>query len=131
MGGWCAKVRDSACRAARRDGQRCRSTVVLPSGFCAMHDPARQAEVAAARARGGKQKATSARLGQLVPASLKPTLGLLLTAIEEAYEGSLPPARASAMASLAGAIVRLYTAGTLEERLQALEQAHADSRSGT
>ena len=129
-------VRDSACRAVRRDGQRCRSTVVLPSGYCAMHDPERQGEVAAARTRGGKQKATTARLDRLVPTTLKPVLATLLEALDEVRgEGDTPPRlsppQANAMASLAGAIVKVYQAGTLEERLQALEQAHADGRSGT
>ena len=117
----------TACNAVRRDGQPCRSPVVLPSGFCPLHDPERQAAV---RSAGGRAKSRGARLDRLVPASLKPTLGLLLTAIEEAYEGSLPPARASAMASLAGAAVRLYQVGVLEERLDKLEQAHAESRGG-
>ena len=116
-------VREATCRATRRDGQRCRSTVVLGSGFCPMHDPARRAEVAAARARGGRHKATARRLDKLVPATLKPVIGTLLDALAETHAGDLDPKRASAMAALAGAVGRLYQTGVLEERLAALEAA--------
>ena len=121
-------LRDGACRAMRRDGQRCRSTIVLPSGFCPMHDPARQAEVRAARERGGRNKARAARLDRLVPGSLKPVLAALIDALHEVHgeDGQPPtlsPAQASAMASLAGAVVKVYQVGVLEERVEALEAA--------
>ena len=45
-------------------------------------------------------------------------------------DGSLDPRQASAMASVAGAITRVYQAGTLEERLQALEQAQQSPDQG-
>ena len=123
-------VHDGACRATRRDGQRCRSTIVLPSGFCPMHDPARQGEVRAARGRGGRNKARTARLDKLVPATLRPMIGTLLDALDEVHAGDLDPKAAAAMAALAGAITRAYTTGVLEERLQALEAAQGapDSR---
>ncbi len=118
-------VRDGACRATRRDGSPCRSAIVLATGYCPMHDPGRREAVAAARVRGGERRATAARLDRLVPATLKPTLGTLLTALDEVHAGDLDPKRAGAMAALAGAIVRLYQAGVIEERLAALEAAQA------
>ena len=91
-----------------------------------MHDPQRQAQAAAVRASGGRAKASTARAAKLVPGTLRPVLDALLAALadvrgvgEEAPR--LSPQQASAMASLAGAIVRVYTAGTLEERVAALE----------
>ena len=42
-------------------------------------------------------------------------------ALGEVHRGELDPRAASAMASLAGALVRAMTAGELEERLRALE----------
>ncbi len=116
-------LHDGACRATRRDGQGCRSTIVLPSGFCSMHDPARQGEVRAARARGGRGKATARRLDKLVPATLKPVIGTLLAALDEVHAGDLDPKVANAMAALAGAVGRLYQTGVLEERIAALEAA--------
>jgi hypothetical protein len=46
---------------------------------------------------------------------------LLTQAFVDVYNGSLPPQQASAMASLAGALVRVLTAGEIEERLRSLE----------
>jgi hypothetical protein len=117
-----------ACKAPRRDGAPCKAVIVLPSGFCALHDPARQADVQAARVRGGKGKATAARVARLVPGTLRPVLTMLLEALDQTHVGELDPKVAGAMAALAGAICRVYQAGTLEERLQALEQAYREGR---
>ena len=114
--------RDTArCNATRRDGSRCKSPVVLPSGVCPMHDPERQRQVAGMRADGGKARGRARRFDRLMPATLRPTLALVLTAIDEVYEGTLPPAPAQAMSALAGAVVRLYEVAELEQRLDALE----------
>lgn len=77
----------------------------------------------AARQAGGKAKATSARLSRLMPATLRPVLQTLLAALDETHGGDLEPPAANAMAALASAIVRVYGAGQLEERLEALEAA--------
>ncbi len=123
-------LRDSACRATRRDGQRCGSAVVLASGFCNMHDPDRRAAMAAARAKGGRGKATARRVDKLVPATLKPVIGTLLGALDEVHDGTLDPKVANAMAALAGAVGRLYQTGVLEERIAALETAQEARQGG-
>ena len=130
-------LRDATCPATRRDGGRCQSTVLLASGYCHTHDPARRAAMAEARAKGGRQKATTARLGRLVPATLKPVLATLLEALDEVrgedgQPPALSPAQAQAMASLARAAVAVYQVAELEPRLAALEQAQAgaDGRRG-
>ena len=107
------------CNATRRDGSPCRSPVVLPSGFCPLHDPDRQAAV---RSAGGRAKSQARRLDRLVPATLKPVLAALLGALEEVHDGQLAPVRAQAMASLASAAVKVYQVGALEERLATLEE---------
>ena len=93
-----------------------------------MHDPERQAQMAAARVKGGKGKGRLARVERLVPSTLKPVLSRLLEALEEVHTEGLSPAQAQAMASLAGAIVRVYQVGTLEERLSALEHAYGQEQ---
>ena len=113
--------RDATCTATRRDGAPCTSPLVGASGRCFAHDPARHEQVAAARARGGHGKRRIARVEKLVPASLRPALALLFTALDETHAGELDPRAASAMAALAGAIGKLYQAGVLEERVAALE----------
>ncbi len=122
------------CRGIRRDGAPCQApphTIGL-SGYCWAHDPAKAAAQRAARAKGGRHKATAARAEKLVPATLRPTLATLLAAVDEVQDGRLAPGQASAMASLAGAIVRLYQTGVLEERIASLEalQEQADTRRG-
>jgi hypothetical protein len=46
-------------------------------------------------------------------------------ALNEVHDGELDPRAATAMASLAGALVRVITAGELEERLRRLEEPTA------
>ena len=120
----------STCRATTRSGAPCASAVVLPSGYCFLHDPDRQAEARAASAKGGQGRSRIARVEKLVPASLRPTLALLFTALEETHAGALDPRAASAMAALAGASGRLYTAGVLEEQVAALEAQDVGHRYG-
>lgn len=115
--------REGTCTGTRQDGSRCTSTIVLDSGRCFAHDENRRADRAAASAKGGKGKATAARLQRLVPNDLRPSLALLLQALEEVHSGMLDPRAAGAMAALAGAVARLYQTGELEQRLRDLEAA--------
>ncbi len=101
-----------------------------PSGFCAAHDPGNVTAFREASARGGRGKATAKRVEKLVPATLRPTLDTLLRAVDEVKDGSLTPGQASAMASLAGAAVRVYMVADVEQRLAALEQAQEAQQGG-
>ena len=58
----------------------------------------------------------------MLPARLRPVADLLEKALEEVHEGQLDPRVATAMASLAGALVRVFQAGEMEERMRKLEQ---------
>jgi hypothetical protein len=73
------------------------------------------------RLNGGKNKATNRRLDRLTPASLRPVLDTLFSALGGLEDGSIEPRVATAMASVAGVIVRVYEASDLEMRLKALE----------
>ncbi len=113
----------TTCKATRRDGSRCMGPANGSNGNCWIHDPANQAKAAAARSAGGRARAKTVRAEKLMPAKLRPVLDTLLEALEKVEDGRLTPQQASAMASLAGGIIKVYTSGTLEERLQALESA--------
>ncbi len=89
--------------------------------FCFAHDETKAAERDEARRKGGANSATRQRLDRLVPATLRPMIADLITAMGEVHAGTLDPKQATAMAALAGAIVRAYSVGVLEERVQALE----------
>jgi hypothetical protein len=89
--------------------------------LCFAHSPTTADKRHAARAQGGRNKATPARLSKLMPPTLRPVLDLLYTALEEVHAGELDPRQATAMGTLASAIGRLYEAAELEARLEALE----------
>ena len=59
---------------------------------------------------------------KLAPVALRPVFARLRDALGEVHQGELDPRVATAMASLAGAMVRVLTAGQLEERVRALEE---------
>ena len=108
------------CIAVRKDGQPC-TAFALQGGRCVGHRPAAQA----ARRKGGLASARSARLGKLVPPRLLGVYDALEDALGEVHGGELDPRAATAMASLAGAMVRVLTAGELEERVRQLENRAA------
>jgi len=50
-------------------------------------------------------------------------VALLLGALEEVHDGTLQPSRATAMAALASAAIRVYEVAEIEQRLDALEHS--------
>ena len=92
---------------------------------CIGHDPG----ALEARRKGGHDKSRAKRAGKLLPARLQPMVSLLEDALGKVHRGELDHRAASAMASLAGALVRTITAGELEERLKALEARGAGKAS--
>jgi hypothetical protein len=62
------------------------------------------------------------RASKIMPVQLRPLLSALVAAMRDTRDGRLDPRRASAMAVLAGAIVRLFQLVEIEQRLEALEQ---------
>lgn len=63
----------------------------------------------------------------MLPERLRPIADTLAGALDEVHRGELDPRQATAMAALAGALVRVVTAGEYEERLRTLEAALRDS----
>ena len=108
------------CTSTRRDEAPCTAQAGA-SGYCIGHAPGAQD----ARRKGGHVASRAERAGKLLPARLQPMVSLLEDALGEVHRGELDPRAASAMASLAGALVRPITAGELEERLRALEDRGA------
>lgn len=110
------------CTAIRKDGQPCQAWAVK-DGLCVGHLPG----MLEARRRGGTNSSKKARLDAMLPGRLRPILELLETAIKETHSGQLEAKKAQAIASLAGAVVRVLEAGILEERLLRLEERYGDS----
>ena len=57
----------------------------------------------------------------MLPARLRPIAVMLEEVLGEVHRGDLDPRVATAMASFAGAWVKVITSGEMEERLRALE----------
>ncbi len=119
------------CAASRKDGQPCGAPVLDGRDRCFAHDPTRRTEREAARRKGGENSATAARAERLVPSHMKPVLGAVLAALRDVRAGTLTPAQGSAIASLAGAAVRVYQVGIIEERVAALEAAQVTQEAGS
>ena len=88
------------------------------------HDPALEQKRREARARGGRAKSRAARAERLIPEDLQPLDALLNRSAIDVYQGTLAPARASAIAALVSVKLKLRETSlklreylVLEERL--------------
>ncbi|MGD0205287.1 MAG: hypothetical protein ABSB57_02435 [Dehalococcoidia bacterium] len=97
------------------------------SGLCLAHDPGLETKRQQARRRGGQNKARIARLAKLIPPRLMGVYDILEEALGEVHRGELTPQQATAMAALAGAMVRVLMSGEVEQRVRALEEWQASS----
>jgi hypothetical protein len=112
------------CLGRKADGKRCLA-IKGRDGYCYQHSPNRtDAQKKQQNANRGRP-AKLAKLQRLLPENLRSIWDLLLKSIFEVYDGSLPPARAMAISSLAGTAIRLVEASEIESRLRFLEQARA------
>jgi hypothetical protein len=109
------------CKGILANGKRCRA-FRGKRGFCFHHDPGITDEQRRrARVRGGQHTSTIARTERLLPPRLKWVYQLIEQSLDEVYKGTLAPARAQAIASLAGAAVKTLEAGEQEDKLRRLE----------
>jgi len=111
------------CNATRKDGTPCKARAQPNVPYCWGHDPTLTEKRREKRAKGGANKATISRLGKRMPATLRPVLDTLYGALTGLEDGTTDPKTATAMASVAGAIMRLYEGSELEGRLATLEAA--------
>ncbi len=109
------------CRATRADGEPC-TVRALADGYCFAHSQTTASKRHTARATGGRNKGASQRVQRHMPHELRPVLTLLLTALTETHEGTLPTQQATALAALASAISRLYGTVEIEARITAIER---------
>lgn len=110
------------CKAKNKNGQPCRGRA-RESGYCVGHDPSLDEQRCTGRVKGGENSSRVARLEKLMPRRLCPVFELLEKAIEDVYEGRLDPRQATAMAALAGAMVKVLQAGELEEMVRKVQES--------
>jgi Family of unknown function (DUF5763) len=111
-----------ACCATRKDGTPCTARA-RASGLCFAHDASLQAKRNEARHAGGLAKSNTRRMLKLTPAGLRPVLDKLFAVLDGLEDGSVEPKVGTAMASVAGVIVRVYETAEMETRLKMIEDA--------
>lgn len=115
------------CKAKNKRGEPCGSYAVTGGNFCMNHDPARAAQMAAARAKGGR-----ARHGRSIAATAAPgetvrlqSVGDVLCLIERAVNDALAMenslSRSRTLGTLALAALKAFEVSELENRIAALE----------
>ncbi len=116
------------CIATKRNGAVCPAPALSGSAFCWAHDPARSAERADARRRGGHGRSTAARASKHLPPHLKDAEVRLVRLLDLVERGTVPPRTAevvgvlvSRLVELARFAIELGEQRELNERLAALE----------
>src|ERR671918_732984 len=111
------------CQGIKKDGTACQALASNGKGrFCLGHDPDLAEQRAQARRKGGQNKARATRARKALPSRLQSIAELLERALQEVYSGDLEPRQATALASLSGALVRLYETSALEQRMASIEE---------
>ena len=125
------------CNATNRDGTPCRMKPGA-DGFCFQHSPARAAERATARRRGGLARSKSiaratlaaADVGDLALRTPEELRQLLARTIGHTLTGKLDARIASTVGTLASVLLKAQESGDLAERLERLEVAVSQMRRG-
>ena len=110
------------CAATTKQGKPCKGQALPGDSCCFIHSPAMADARKAACKKGGINSAKRQRLANLIPPRLMSVYDVLEEALTQVHEGELAPQRASAMSSVATAMVRVLTSGELEERVRKLEE---------
>ncbi|HEV8489553.1 MAG TPA: DUF5763 domain-containing protein [Candidatus Limnocylindrales bacterium] len=109
------------CKGIKKDGVRC-GAFAGRSGFCYFHDPNITADAKAkTRVLAGRSSSTVSRVQRLMPPRLRSVFDDVVKAMADVQSGALSPTRASALASLATAAVRVLMTGEMEERQRRID----------
>ena len=109
------------CEGTRRDGRPCESTATA-DGYCFAHSEACRQKTAAARAQGGRNSSRAVRARKAMGASQEQVLKFVEAGLAGVYKGTLTPQQGSAIASLAGAWVKLHEHGELTLEVEELKE---------
>ena len=110
------------CTATTKQGKPCKGQALPGDPYCFIHSPAMADARKAACKKGGINSAKRHRLANLIPPRLMAVYDALEEALTQVHEGELESKQATAMASVATAMVRVLTSGELEERVRKLEE---------
>jgi hypothetical protein len=117
------------CRHQRENGTYCKANAQGGSRFCFFHDPALDAERAAARKAGGVARTRRVVLPANLPAKPLRTVTdvaeLLGETINQVRRGEIDLRVSNAIGYLSGILLSAIEKGSLEERLATLEAVFA------
>lgn len=113
------------CKGVKHDGTRC-GAFQGRSGFCFNHDPTIDATRKHNVKVHGGQSTRVARAQRMLPPRFRAVFDRLDVAMVDVLDGTLSPTRASALAALSTASVRVLQAGEFEEELRRLRAAIGD-----
>lgn len=115
------------CQATTKRGQPCQSPAGA-DGFCFWHSPARAAERAEARSKGGKARHGRAityipgEEGEISLENARDVLKLIERAANDALKMERSLSRSRTLGSLAAVALKAVEVTELEARIEALEQ---------
>lgn len=120
------------CTATTKSGQPCRAPAVTAAGLCVSHAPEMRARVKEGQAKGGRRKATRERLSRAMPRDMAWLAERLSDAFDAVSTGRMEPKVGTALASIAGALVKTHEVGVLTAKLEEidrrLKQAESDGK---
>lgn len=114
----------SGCQGQNRYGEPCRATPQTGKPWCAFHDPALAQRRREWNRAAGRGKSTRNRATKLLRQSIMgfdDIDGLLCLTMRRVLGGQVEPGVASAVATLARALMQIRTAAEVEQRLAELE----------
>lgn len=113
-----------SCRATTRAGLPCTNVPLPDRSYCRFHDqePDSIAQRREWSRRGGEGRSTVRRAAKRIPPTLVGVQEVLHRALAGLESGELEPGRATAMSSVARALVTITEAADFEERLSELEK---------
>jgi hypothetical protein len=111
------------CVATTKAGEPCKARAQPGSTFCLAHDPARIADLAEWRRKGGEGKRTANRLAKKLPREARDVLDTLAGALAAVERGEMAPPVAHALATLARAWGAIYETAEVDRRIGELETA--------
>ena len=110
------------CKSKNANGEPCRG-FAGPEGLCFAHSPALDKKHAEARIKGGRNRSNIVRARKLMPSRLVPVFAMMEGVLADVYNDKIVNyKKAQTIALVARALVAIFTAGELEERIRALEE---------
>lgn len=114
------------CSATTKAGAACPNRAMPDQTLCFSHLPQLSLVRHEGRVRGGYGKRNENRAMKRMPTGIKDTLDVLYRTLSGLEEGTVEPARATAIAAVTRAIVTTFEAGQVEARLADIERKIAE-----